>query len=657
MLAVWVLLILTLPAIAQAGTSNGSDPEVAANFVPRATNPVGGTPVITPSVGGNSSQLSVSPGNLSFTANSGTNPASQSVSLSSNNGTINYSSGVSYSGTGGWLSLSGGGGSVTRGQPQTINFNVNSSTLAVGTYNATVTFVDTNFPSDTASVNVSLNVLAIPTISTQPANVSLVFNAAAGGSNPAALSVTLKFNGAGSSGISYSSSINYSSSQTNWLSLNPGSGSIAAGGTQSVTVNASTGNLAVGTYNATIVFSGPSNNVSVPVAFNVTVAAPTPTPVVATPTPVVTTTTTTTATTTTPVTTTTTTAATTTSNNGQGGNNAPTSSISGRVFINNAGAGGIVVRLNGGNYRTTDGNGYFTFGHLAPDTYHLTVLVDPKQYISTDGYSQATDIAGYSHPIISLGESENVTDEDFNLQSATATTPSSSGGGGPTATPTPIGNSDFSGCQPPSFLPNVLSLNYCVSKSPTDPNLFQINFVLHNATHDNLDLSHTLVFALQPGTNIQRNSSSQGQTNLSPDGKQLSWSGLSLAPGQSVSLNVYMTKAANSLTLLQSVNVTGVNLTLNSPFSAVLPAVLAQAGVGSDPITSSTNSATAPAGTSSSGSGSVNIPGGLPQTGVTAVANSDSTSLALVLLWLFAIVILGGLILLVWLKPRTNSRQ
>lgn len=667
MLAVWVLLVVTLPEIAQAGSLSASTNYRANSIIPRATQTIPGSPVVTPSAGSSGGSLSVNPGNLTFNATSGTNPSSQSVSLSASSGTINYSSNTSYSGTGGWLSVSSGSGAVTAGQAQTVNFNVASNALPAGTYNATVTFMDTNQPSNTASVSVTLNVTANPTLSTQPANVSLVFNAAQNGSNPASLSVTLKAN---NGSLSYNASINYSSGQ-GWLSVNPSSGTIPNGGSQTLTVNATTGNLAVGTYSANIVFSSSSNStVRVPVTFNITVPMPTPTPILVTSTTTVPVTTTATTSTTTVPTTSTTTQGSGGSNTtpaGGGGNNAPTASISGRVFINNAGASGIVVRLNGGNYRTTDGNGYFTFGSLAPDTYHLTVEVDPTQYQSLDGFSQSSDIPGYDHPVISVADGDNIKGADFNLASitpttvaTTSTTTTNSGGGGSVSTPTPTKSSGLGNCQSPTPLPNALSLNYCVSQSANDPNLFQVNFVLSNQTKDNLDLSHTLVFALQTGTTIQRTTNSQGQTNLSPNNSQISWSGLSLAPGQSASLSLVMTKAADNLTLIQSINVTGIDTTINSPFSAVLPAVLAQTSVGSDPIAPLGNSTPGAGGATGGGTGNtntgpVNIPSGLPQTGASAVTQNNS--IGLLAIWLFAIVVLSGLILLLLINTYAKKRR
>ncbi len=449
--------------------------------------------------------------------------------------------------------------------------------------------------------------------------------------------------------VNYTSSIGYNNGEpTGWLSVSPASSSVAPGQPLPVTVTANNSNLPAGTFTARITFNNPgnpTNNTRLTVTFNN--AAPptatnTPAPPTATNTPVPPTATNTPApptATNTPILTTAVGRTTATTLQASG-----TITISGKVTVNGVGASGLTVRLNGGNYRQTDSGGNYSFVNLQAGRYQPVLLVDPTKYTSLDGYPRATDVDGYVYAVIPVSDNQNVTGINFNLATATTATttvatttvatsttvttvaetptPVATTASGlppaPTPTFTPTPNSDFAGCQPPAPLANVLSFNYCTTQSPTDPNQFRVDVLVFNATNLNIDLSNTLIFNLQAGTQTRKPAVSTGKVSVSGDGSQLIWSGFQLPPGQPATLSFFISKAAGSVGLINSIKVTGVNLVTGSPFSAILPSIQAQAGRGQSPIY--------PIGGSGNGNGNGNG-NGTPSRGQGGVSNTPAPSL------------------------------
>lgn len=207
------------------------------------------------------------------------------------------------------------------------------------------------------------------------------------------------------------------------------------------------------------------------------------------------------------------------------------------------------------------------------------------------------------------------------------------------------------------LLANVASFNYCTSQSPTDPNLFNLSIVIQNNTSHKLDLSHTVVFSLEPGTQPQGFKASAGDVNLSPSRQQLTWHNFQLAPGQSASLSIYLTKAATSLTLVSSINVTGVDLSSNTPFTAILPQLLAQPGIGQDPIYPlPTNGGGQGNPTVSTGNGGGSVPN-LPHTGAAATQIVDINPLSIFAILLGTLLSGGCLFGLIWYKLQRSSNR
>jgi hypothetical protein len=89
------------------------------------------------------------------------NPVSFPYQINATTGTLAYA----ISGVPNWLTVSSTSGTATT-TPQTVTFtiNQNANALAVGTYNATITFANSTNGQGTTSRSVALTVSAPPTI-------------------------------------------------------------------------------------------------------------------------------------------------------------------------------------------------------------------------------------------------------------------------------------------------------------------------------------------------------------------------------------------------------------------------------------------------------------------------------------------------------------
>lgn len=202
------------------------------------TTPPPGTPV-----------LSLDLGVIATSAVQGTNPAARSFTIrNTGGGTLSWfvSEGL------GWLSASPTSGSATT-EADTVTVSFDTTGLAPGTHNGTITVGATGLASKTITVRLSLTAApAALVVST----TTLAATTAQGGS--ATQSFTIRNGGGGTLTWSVSEG-------ASWLSLLPTSGS-ATTETDTVTASFAAGSLAVGTYTATIgvAASGlPSKSISV----------------------------------------------------------------------------------------------------------------------------------------------------------------------------------------------------------------------------------------------------------------------------------------------------------------------------------------------------------------------------------------------------------
>lgn len=199
--------------------------------------------------------IGVSPASFSFSATAGgANPANQSLSITNTGGgTLNWSA----SDDAPWLTVAPTSGTA----PSSATLSVNTTGLAAGTYNGTITISATGATNTPVSVPVTLTVNppAAPTIGVSPTSFS--FTATAGGANPANQSLNISNTGGGT--LSWSAA-----DDATWLTVSPTSGTAPSTATVSVNITG----LAAGTFNGTITISatGATNTpVSVPVTLTV----------------------------------------------------------------------------------------------------------------------------------------------------------------------------------------------------------------------------------------------------------------------------------------------------------------------------------------------------------------------------------------------------
>ncbi|MEO7963447.1 MAG: Ig-like domain-containing protein, partial [Gemmatimonadaceae bacterium] len=193
--------------------------------------------------------IALSPPNVSFTAAlNGNPPASQQVTLSNTGGgtlggvttgTITYTGGAN-----GWLTATlQNAASAT----PTVLLAVNNAGVATGTYHAVVPVTSSNTFVAAKQIDVTLNVGAIQVIAV--ATPSMSITATQGGANPTAATVAVTNGGTGSlTGLSVDP-VTYTGGASGWMTASIASGAAPT----NVSLNFSTGGLAVGSYTATVV--------------------------------------------------------------------------------------------------------------------------------------------------------------------------------------------------------------------------------------------------------------------------------------------------------------------------------------------------------------------------------------------------------------------
>lgn len=216
-------------------------------------------PVVFAVTGGSNPGLTATPTSLTFNQTpGGSAPAAQSLQLSSPSSTSFTATATTSSG-GSWLSVNPASGQV----PGTVSVLVsNSSTLAAGTYNGTVT-LSSSAGNVTVPVTLTVGTSTNSPLTSTP--TSLTFTGTAGGTNPASQSIQI-----GTTGINpaqpFTAAI-ATQSGGNWLSISPVAGTTPT----SIQATANTSGLAAGTYNATITLTPQGGQaLTVPITLTVT---------------------------------------------------------------------------------------------------------------------------------------------------------------------------------------------------------------------------------------------------------------------------------------------------------------------------------------------------------------------------------------------------
>src|SRR6185436_6279651 len=207
--------------------------------------------------------IGASPASLSFTAETGTNPAAQTLSISNTGaGTLTWIA----SSNAAWLTLSPSSGSGNGA----VTLSVATGTMTPGTYSSAVTLTATG--ANSVTIPASFTVTAPPAIGASPTTLS--FTATQGGANPAPQTLSISNTGGGT--------LNWTANETTpWLTLSTTGGT----GNGSITLTATTGSLSVGTTSGTVTLSGGTGAtpVTIPITFTIA-AAPVPPAIGASPT-------------------------------------------------------------------------------------------------------------------------------------------------------------------------------------------------------------------------------------------------------------------------------------------------------------------------------------------------------------------------------------
>jgi uncharacterized protein (TIGR03437 family) len=225
---------------------------------------------------------------LTFTQpQGGSAPAAQTITVGSTPVSLTFNAAAATTTGGNWLSVSPASGTtvtpstgpVTGG---TVQVSVNAGSLAVGTYNGTVTITANGATGSPITYPVTLTVVTPITITATPA--TLTFAAILNGTAPTAQ--TVQVGASGPTGVTVAAFAFMATAKTNaggnWLSVTPASGNDPG----SIAVSVNTTGLAAGSYTGTITVATAitplNNNGASPatIAVSLTVSA-TPTPVIA----------------------------------------------------------------------------------------------------------------------------------------------------------------------------------------------------------------------------------------------------------------------------------------------------------------------------------------------------------------------------------------
>lgn len=238
-------------------TSNGSTLNVPVNLVigNGSTTPTGGN-------------VTVSASTLNFSAVSGAaSPATQSLTVSSAAGSASVPFTVSAASTGNWLSVTPASGTTQA----SLSVAVNQANLSAGNYSGTITISPTG--GSAVSVTVNLTVVTEPTFSVSTSSLTFGYQAGSGNAvSPGQLTVTAS---GGTAAFTVSASSN-----GNWLSVTPASGSTSTSTTLSVQVTPTSLTASSTPYTGTITITGASGTVGTQTV-NVTLNVTNPLPIIA----------------------------------------------------------------------------------------------------------------------------------------------------------------------------------------------------------------------------------------------------------------------------------------------------------------------------------------------------------------------------------------
>ena len=170
--------------------------------------------------------------------------------LNSGAGTLSWTASASTTSGNSWLNVNPAQGTSSASLSQPLSISANPAGLPAGAYYGLVQVTSPGVANSPQFVTVVLNVLST-TAATGPAvqPTGLIFSGAPGGVNPAAQTVQVAAPGA--QGLSYTSSIAFGQG-SNWLTVQPASGNIAANQPAQLSFQAGLAGLQAGVYPAAV---------------------------------------------------------------------------------------------------------------------------------------------------------------------------------------------------------------------------------------------------------------------------------------------------------------------------------------------------------------------------------------------------------------------
>lgn len=214
--------------------------------------------VVTPKSAIPTAKLAVTPTTLDFGSLDSGTQLTRSVAIG-NTGTaaLNW---MVDKGTANWVILNTLPKTVQPGsQPDTLKVTVDTTNLAAGTHNATLT-INSNGGKAQVAITVAVNVPQQPCVLQVPSSTSVALKATLG-SNPKAQSFTVGVTGNCSGGVMITPTVTMTSG-SGWLAVTPSTATITGGNT-TFTVNVTSSALAPGTYSGSISLAAVSNGVAI----------------------------------------------------------------------------------------------------------------------------------------------------------------------------------------------------------------------------------------------------------------------------------------------------------------------------------------------------------------------------------------------------------
>jgi uncharacterized protein (TIGR03437 family) len=208
--------------------------------------------------------FTASPLALSFTAVSGGQaPSAQTIQIAGSFPNLAFTAQVTGAP---WLTLSADSGTL----PSNLQVSVDPTQLNAGPYATTIVITVPVASTKPISVQVSFTVTAPAIQKLALNNQSLSFDLTQGDA-PATLQLTLTNLGSGMLGFTASAA---AVSGGNWISISPADGTVTPASPVSLTVTASPGTLAPGTYSSTITVARANNSQTITVPATLTISAP-----------------------------------------------------------------------------------------------------------------------------------------------------------------------------------------------------------------------------------------------------------------------------------------------------------------------------------------------------------------------------------------------